>query len=288
MRQLKISNSITSRESPSLDKYLVEINRLSMISPDEEARLSEAIRKGDRVALHKLIKSNLRFVVSVAKQYQGQGLPLNDLINEGNLGLMKAAERFDESRGFKFISFAVWWIRQNILQALAEHARMIRVPLNKVLTANRVQRMASRLEQDLERPASVEEIAEALQIETAEVEQSFNNKFAHLSLDSPINDDEESTLLDTIINEQADRAAEDFQNRESLKKEFSRIFSILNERQKETLCYFYGIGIEYPMSLEDIGKKFDLTPERVRQIKEKALSKLRTKENYNLLRGFLG
>jgi RNA polymerase primary sigma factor len=288
MRQLKITTSITNRESPSLEKYLQEIDKVKMISPEEEVRLSRLIKKGDKDALEKLTKANLRFVVSVAKQYQGQGLSLPDLINEGNLGLIKAAQRFDETKGFKFISFAVWWIRQNILYALGENARMIRIPLNKVITSNKIYRTANMLEQKLERQPSPEELAEVLHMDLDEVEKGLGHKMTHVSLDNPFSEDEESTLMDTIENPNAEKAEGDMYHGDYLKTEIERTFNVLNERQKETLCYFFGIGVENAMSLEDIGRKFHLTTERVRQIKDKALEKLRTRQNIELLRGFLG
>jgi len=288
MRQLKISNSITNRESPSLEKYLQEISKVEMISPDEEVRLAGLIKKGDKNALDKLTKANLRFVVSVAKQYQGQGLSLPDLINEGNLGLIKAAQRFDDTRGFKFISFAVWWIRQNILHALAEHARMIRLPLNKVALNGRIQRAQSMLEQQLERAPSAEELADSLNMEIEDVMQSMGHKDRHVSLDTPLSDDEDTSLLDTLENHNAEKTEKNLCHTESLQTEVARSLKILSERQKETICYFFGIGIEYPMSLEDIAQKLDITPERVRQIKDKAISRLRTLSNFNSLRSFLG
>ena len=288
MRQLKISNSITNRESPSLEKYLQEISKVEMISADEEVRLAGLIKKGDKAALDKLTKANLRFVVSVAKQYQGQGLSLPDLINEGNLGLIKAAERFDDTRGFKFISFAVWWIRQNILHSLAEHARMIRLPLNKVALNGRIQRAQSMLEQQLERAPSAEELAESLNMDIEDVTQSMEHKDRHVSLDSPFSEDEETSLLDTLENHNAEKTEKNLCHNESLQTEVARSLRILSDRQKETICYFFGIGVEYPMSLEDIAQKLDVTPERVRQIKDKAISRLRTLSNFNSLRSFLG
>jgi len=288
MRQLKISNSITNRESPSLEKYLQEISKVEMISPDEEVRLAGLIKKGDKNALDKLTKANLRFVVSVAKQYQGQGLSLPDLINEGNLGLIKAAQRFDDTRGFKFISFAVWWIRQNILHALAEHARMIRLPLNKVALNGRIQRAQSMLEQQLERAPSAEELADSLNMDVEDVMQSISHKDRHVSLDTPLSEDEDTSLLDTLENHNAEKTEKNLCHTESLQTEVARSLKILSERQKETICYFFGIGIEYPMSLEDIAQKLDITPERVRQIKDKAISRLRTLSNFNSLRSFLG
>ena len=288
MRQLKITNSITNRESQSLDKYLQEIGKVDMISAEEEVRLAILIRNGDKNALDKLTRANLRFVVSVAKQYQGQGLSLPDLINEGNLGLIKAAQRFDDTRGFKFISFAVWWIRQNILQALAENSRMIRLPLNKVSLSGRIQKAHSSLEQRLERAPSVEELAEELTLGVDEVTNALGHRNGHVSLDMSLNQDEEGTLLDTLQNVNAESAEGDLYHNDSLKVEIARSMRILTDKQKETICYFFGIGVDYPMSLEDIARKFELTPERVRQIKDKALTKLRTTLNQDSLRSFLG
>ena len=288
MRQLKISKSITNRESESLEKYLQEIGKVDMISPEEEARLATLIQNGDKKALDQLTRANLRFVVSVAKQYQGQGLSLPDLINEGNLGLIKAAQRFDQSRGFKFISFAVWWIRQNILQALAENARMIRLPLNKVSLSGRIQKAHSQLEQKLERAPSTEELAELLEMGVDEITHSLGYKNGHISLDMSLSQDEESTLMDTIENVNAESAEGTLYHHDSLQVEIARSLRILTDKQKDTICYFFGIGIDHPMSLEDIARKFDLTPERVRQIKDKALTKLRTTLNQDTLRSFLG
>ena len=288
MRQLKITTSITTRESLSLQKYLQEIDKVALLTPDEEVALTEKIRQGDKVALDKLTKANLRFVVSVAKQYQGQGLSLPDLINEGNLGLIKAATRFDDSRGFKFISFAVWWIRQNILQSIAEHARMIRLPLNKVALTNRIRRTQSEMEQHLERLPSAEELAEYLQLDQEEVTQCLGQSSNPVSLDRPLSDDEDGTLMDTLVNTNANPADDDLYHRYSLQTEVARSLRMLNEKQKQTLCYYFGIGVEHPLSLEDIARKFDLTTERVRQIKDKALVKLRTMHNAKSLKGFLG
>lgn len=287
MRQLKISNSITNREEQSLEKYLQEIARVEMISPEEEVRLAGLIKKGDKGALDRLTKANLRFVVSVAKQYQGQGLSLPDLINEGNMGLMKAAERFDPTRGFKFISFAVWWIRQNILQALAENARMIRLPLNKVSLRNRINRAQSRLEQELERMPSAEELADSLDLPLEEVTLSLNYSIP-VSLSTPFSSDEDGTLMDTLENKNTERTEGELYHKDSLKTEIARTLQVLTDRQKQTICYYFGIGLDSPLSLEDISVKFDLTPERVRQIKDKALMKLRTTQSCNLLRSYLG
>jgi RNA polymerase primary sigma factor len=288
MRQIKITHSITNREAQSLEKYLQEISKVDLISPEEEVRLAGLIKKGDKIALDRLTKANLRFVVSVAKQYQGQGLSLPDLINEGNLGLIKAAQRFDDTRGFKFISFAVWWIRQNILHALAEHARMIRLPLNKVALSSRIQKAHSLLEQQLERSPTAEELAEILNMEVDEVTQSLGHRDRHLSLDTPLADDEENSLIDTLENPNADKTEGQLYHGDSLKLEIGRSLNMLSIRQKETLCYFFGIGTDYPMSLEDIAQKLNVTTERVRQIKDKAIDKLRTIQNCNSLRGFLG
>jgi len=288
MRQLKISKSITNRESPSLEKYLQEIGRVDLISPEEEVRLAALIKKGDKQALERLIKGNLRFVVSVAKQYQGQGLSLPDLINEGNMGLIKSVERFDDTKGFKFISFAVWWIRQSILQAIAVHARMIRLPLNKVLLNGRIQRAHSALEQELERTPSAEELAEVMNMDLEDLSASLAINNRHVSLDVPISEEEDGTLMDTLVNDNAEKTEGTLYTSDSLKTEIHRSMSVLTERQRETLCYFFGIGLDRPMSLEDIGEKFHLTPERVRQIKDKAITKLRTTQNFDILRSYLG
>jgi RNA polymerase primary sigma factor len=288
MRQLKISKSITNRESESLEKYLQEIGKVDLISPEEEVKLALRIKQGDQAALDKLTKANLRFVVSVAKQYQNQGLTLPDLINEGNLGLIKAAQRFDETRGFKFISYGVWWIRQSIMQALAEQSRIVRLPLNKVGLTNRISRAYSHLEQEFERTPTAEELAFFLDIETEEVAATMNVAARHVSMDSPLSEGEESTLIDVLINGNADSADKQIMFNDSLKKEIARSLSILTERQKEVICYFYGIGVEQPLSLEDIGMKFSLTRERVRQIKDKAITKLRTTSKSNLLREYMG
>jgi RNA polymerase primary sigma factor len=288
MRQLKISKSITVRESPSLEKYLLEIGRVDLIAPDEEVNLAARIRKGDKIALDRLVKGNLRFVVSVAKQFQGQGLSLSDLINEGNIGLMKAAEKFDDTRGFRFISFAVWWIRQSVLQALANHSRTIRLPLNKVVLNGRIQRSHAILEQELGRAPSSEELAEMMDVDLEEITSSFAINNRPVSLDNPMSDDEDGTLIDVLVNPNAESTDGALQHTESLQTEISRSMGILTDRQKETLCCFYGIGIDRPLSLEDIGQKFHLTPERVRQIKDKALTKLRTNKSFDLLRNYLG
>jgi len=288
MRQLKITKSITNRESQSLEKYLQEMGKVELISPEEEVKLAMLIKQGNQLALHKLTKANLRFVVSVAKQYQNQGLSLPDLINEGNLGLIKAAQRFDETRGFKFISYAVWWIRQSILQALAEQSRIVRLPLNKVGLTNRIQKAYSQLEQEYEREPSPEELAEILELDTEEVSATLGIAARHVSMDTPLSEGEESTLMDVLENPNAERTEKNIEHDESLKTEIGRSLTALTERQKEVICYFFGIGVDHPMSLEDIGERFHLTRERVRQIKDKAITKLRTTSRCRMLRCYLG
>ena len=287
MRQLKISKSITNRESQSLEKYLQEIGKVELISAEEEVRLATQIKQGDQKALDRLTKANLRFVVSVAKQYQNQGLSLPDLINEGNVGLIKAAQRFDETRGFKFISYAVWWIRQSILQALAEQARIVRIPLNKVGMTNRVQKAFSQLEQQFEREPSAEELAEVLQMEIEEVTATLGANARHLSMDSPLAEGEENTLIDVLENPNAEKTDGDLMHNDSLKIEIDRSLKTLTERQKEVICFFFGIGVDHPLSLEDIGEKFSLTRERVRQIKDKAITKLKSLQSCQMLRSYL-
>lgn len=288
MRQLKITKSITNRESQSLEKYLQEIGKVELISPEEEVRLAVLIKKGDQAALEKLTKANLRFVVSVAKQYQNQGLTLPDLINEGNLGLIKAAQRFDESRGFKFISYAVWWIRQSILQALAEQSRIVRLPLNKVGLTNRISKAYSQLEQEFEREPTPEELATLLEIDAEEVAATLGVAARHVSMDQPLFDGEEGTLIDVLVNQNATSTDNELAVNASLKTEIERSLSTLTDRQKEVIRFFFGIGIDHPLSLEDIGDKFNLTRERVRQIKDKAITKLRTASRCKLLRTYLG
>ncbi len=288
MRQLKITKSITNRESQSLEKYLQEIGKVELITPEEEVRLARAIKQGCQKSLDRLTKANLRFVVSVAKQYQNQGLSLPDLINEGNLGLIKAAQRFDETKGFKFISYAVWWIRQSILQALAEQARIVRLPLNKVGLTSRIQKAFSQLEQEFEREPSAEELAELLNMELEEVTSSLGINARHVSMDTPLSEGEEGTLLDVMENPNAVRTDSEVEYNQSLTIEINRSLRTLTERQKEVVCYFFGIGVDHPLSLEDIGDKFNLTRERVRQIKDKAISKLQTCQKTNLLRSYLG
>ncbi len=288
MRQLKITKSITNRESQSLEKYLQEIGKVELISTEEEVKLAMLIKLGDQAALDKLTKANLRFVVSVAKQYQNQGLSLPDLINEGNLGLIKSAQRFDETRGFKFISYAVWWIRQSILQALAEQSRIVRLPLNKVGLTNRIQKAYSQLEQEYEREPSPEELAEILELDTEEVSATLGIAARHVSMDTPMSEGEESTLMDVMENPNAERTERKIEHDESLKTEIGRSLTALTERQKDVICYFFGIGVDHPMSLEDIGERFNLTRERVRQIKDKAITKLRTTSRCSMLRVYLG
>jgi RNA polymerase primary sigma factor len=288
MRQLKITKSITNRESQSLEKYLQEIGKVDLITPEEEVKLARLIKQGDQKALDRLTKANLRFVVSVAKQYQNQGLSLPDLINEGNLGLIKAAQRFDETRGFKFISYAVWWIRQSILQALAEQSRIVRLPLNKVGLTNRIQKAYSQLEQEFEREPSAEELATMLELDIEEVSATLGISARHVSVDTPLSEGEDNTLLDVLENPNAAKADMELDHTESLKVEIERSLKTLTERQKEVICYFFGIGVDHPMSLEDIGEKFSLTRERVRQIKDKAITKLRTVNRCKLLRTYLG
>jgi RNA polymerase primary sigma factor len=288
MRQLKISKSITNRESESLDKYLQEIGREELITPEEEVRLARLIRQGDQKALDKLTKANLRFVVSVAKQYQNQGLTLPDLINEGNLGLIKAAQRFDETRGFKFISYGVWWIRQSIMQALAEQSRIVRLPLNKVGLTGRISRAYQQLEQQFERAPSNEELASLLEIDIEEIVAAMSVSSRHVSMDSPLSDGEENTLMDVMVNGNAESADKQIMFNDSLRQEIQRSLTVLTPRQKEIICYFYGIGVSEAISLEDIGLKYCLTRERVRQIKDKALEKLRTVSRCNVLREYMG
>jgi RNA polymerase primary sigma factor len=288
MRQLKITKSITNRESQSLEKYLQEIGKVELITPEEEVKLAIRIKQGDQKALDKLTKANLRFVVSVAKQYQNQGLTLPDLINEGNLGLIKAAQRFDETRGFKFISYAVWWIRQSILQALAEQSRIVRLPLNKVGLTNRIQKAYSQLEQQFEREPSPEELADVLELDIDEVTSTLGIGGRHISVDTPLSEGEDNTLIDVMENPNADRAETNIEHTESLKVDIDRSLKTLTERQKEVICFFFGIGVDHPMSLEDIGDRFSLTRERVRQIKDKAITKLRSNSGAKSLRNYLG
>ena len=288
MRQLKIAKSITNRENASLEKYLSEIGRLEMISAEEEVRLARLIKEGDQNALDKLTKANLRFVVSVSKQYQNQGLSLPDLINEGNLGLIKAARRFDETRGFKFISYAVWWIRQSILQAVAEQSRIVRLPLNQVGSLSRIHKAFNKLEQEFEREPSQEEIAAMVELPLEKIADALRISGKHVSMDAPFIQGEENTLYDVIENAESPRADVHLMI-ESLKKEIERSLSTLSDREREVVRLFFGIGtISQPMTLEEIGEKFDLTRERVRQIKEKAIRRLRHKQRSKLLKPYLG
>ena len=288
MRQLKISKQITNRESQSLDKYLQEIGKVDLLTPDEEVILAQKIRDGDQLSLERLTKANLRFVVSVAKQYQNQGLSLGDLINEGNLGLIKAAQRFDETRGFKFISYAVWWIRQSILQALAEQARIVRLPLNQVGSLNKINKAFSRLEQEFERPPSAEELAEALEVPEDKIKESLNVSGRHVSMDAPLSTSEDGgTLMDVMANADAPKADHALMA-ESLQKEIERSLSTLTDKEREIIRLFFGIGMNHGLTLEEIGAKFNLTRERVRQIKEKAIRRLRHTSRNKLLKAYLG
>ena len=285
MRQLKITKSITNRESASLDKYLQEIGREELISVSEEVELAQRIRKGDHAALEKLTRANLRFVVSVAKQYQNQGLSLPDLINEGNLGLIRAAQKFDETRGFKFISYAVWWIRQSILQALAEQSRIVRLPLNQVGSLNKITKELSKFEQENERRPSPEELAERLGMPVDKISDTLKVSGRHISVDAPFVDGEDNSLLDVLPNDDSPMADQSL-NQESLSKEVDRALKQLYDREREIIKMFFGIG--YPeMTLEEIGDKFDLTRERVRQIKEKAIKRLKGSKS-KLLKSYLG
>ncbi len=286
MRQLKITKSITNRESASLDKYLQEIGREELIGVDEEVELAQRIRKGDQAALEKLTKANLRFVVSVAKQYQNQGLSLPDLINEGNLGLIKAAEKFDETRGFKFISYAVWWIRQSILQALAEQSRIVRLPLNQVGSLNKINKALQKFEQDNERMPSPDELADILDIPRDKIADTLRVSGRHVSVDAPFVDGEDNSLLDVLVNNDSPNADKGLVN-ESLNKEIERALSTLTERERDIVKDFFGIGTQ-EMTLEEIGEKFGLTRERVRQIKEKAIRRLRHSNRSKLLKSYLG
>ena len=286
MRQLKITKSITNRESESLEKYLQEIGREELLSTDEEVELAQRIRKGDRQALERLTKANLRFVVSVAKQYQNQGLSLPDLINEGNLGLIKAAEKFDETRGFKFISYAVWWIRQSILQAIAEQSRIVRLPLNQVGSVNKINRMLNKFEQENERRPSVDEISEQIDLPEEKVGEAMLANSRHVSVDAPFIDGEDNSLLDVLINDDAPMADRQLVM-ESLRAEIANVLKTLNERERCVIRAFYGIG-EPEMTLEEIGNKYNLTRERVRQIKEKAIRRLRSNTKNVILKAYLG
>jgi len=288
MRQLKIVKQVTNRETASLDKYLQEIGRVELISAEEEVELARRIKAGDKRALERLTKANLRFVVSVSKQYQNQGLSLPDLINEGNLGLIKAAERFDETRGFKFISYAVWWIRQSILQALAEQARIVRLPLNQVGSLNKINKAFSRLEQEFERPPSAEELAEALEVPEDKIKESLNVSGRHVSMDAPLSSSEDGgTRMDGMANTDSPKADHALMA-ESLQREIERSLSTLTDKEREIIRLFFGIGMNHGLTLEEIGAKFNLTRERVRQIKEKAIRRLRHTSRNKLLKAYLG
>lgn len=288
MRQLKITKSITNRESQSLDKYLQDIGKEELITAEMEVELAKRIKQGDQWALEKLTRANLRFVVSVAKQYQNQGLTLPDLINEGNLGLIKAAQKFDETRGFKFISYAVWWIRQSILQALAEQARIVRLPLNQVGSLNKINKAFSKLEQEYERPPSAEELAEILEVPEDKVKESMKVAGRHVSMDAPLSSSEDGgTLMDVMANADSPNA-DKFLLAESLQKEIERSLSTLTDKEKEIIRLFFGIGMNHGLTLEEIGTKFNLTRERVRQIKEKAIRRLRHTSRNKLLKAYLG
>ena len=287
MRQLKISKQITNRESQSLDKYLQEIGKVDLLTPDEEVILAQKIREGDQLSLERLTKANLRFVVSVAKQYQNQGLSLGDLINEGTLGLIKAAQRFDETRGFKFISYAVWWIRQSILQALAEQSRIVRLPLNRVGSLNKISKTFSELEQKFEREPSPEELAEVLEISTGEVVDTLKISGRHVSMDAPFVQGEENSLLDVLENDSEDKPDSGLIN-DSLRREVQRALSTLTQREADVVTLYFGLNGEHAMTLEEIGEKFNLTRERVRQIKEKAIRRLRHTSRSKALKTYLG
>lgn len=287
MRQLKITKSITNRNTASLDKYLQDIGKEGLITADEEVELARRIRSGDQVALEKLTKANLRFVVSVAKQYQNQGLSLPDLINEGNLGLIKAAKRFDETRGFKFISYAVWWIRQSILQALAEQSRIVRLPLNQVGSLNRIKKISSLLEQRLERPPSNKEIADEMEIPNYKIDFAMKISTRYVSTDAPIIEDESTSFLDLFVPTDTP-STDDILLNESLGQEIQRSLSTLNDKERDVINLYYGIGHNHGFTLDEIGTKFNLTRERVRQIKEKAIRRLRHTSRSRLLKAYLG
>jgi len=287
MRQLKITKQVTNRETASLDKYLQEIGKVELITAEEEVALAQRIKQGDRYALEKLTKANLRFVVSVSKQYQNQGLSLPDLINEGNLGLIKAAQRFDETRGFKFISYAVWWIRQSILQALAEQSRIVRLPLNKIGAINKINKAFAKLEQDNEREPNVEEIAEVLDLPENEIKESMRNSGRHVSMDAPLVTDEENNLYDVLRSDE-NTTPETELLYDSLRKEIDRAISTLTPREADVIRLYFGLNSKHPMTLEEIGEKFDLTRERVRQIKEKAIRRLKHTSRSKILKTYLG
>jgi len=287
MRQLKINKSITNRENASLDKYLTDIGREDLITAEEEVELAKRIKEGDERALNKLVKANLRFVVSVSKQYQNQGLSLPDLINEGNVGLIKAARRFDETRGFKFISYAVWWIRQSILQALAEQSRIVRLPLNQVGSINKIKKTISKLEQELNRPPSEEEIAKHLETSEGKVNAAMRISSRSVSIDAPISSDDDTSMVDFIASDDTPKSDEHLIN-ESLNQEIQRSLGTLSEKEREVINLYYGIGMNHGLTLDEIGDKFDLTRERVRQIKEKAIRRLKHPSRSKLLKSYLG
>jgi len=287
MRQLKITKSITNRETASLDKYLQEIGKEDLITAEEEVELARKIKAGDQAALEKLTRANLRFVVSVAKQYQNQGLSLPDLINEGNLGLIKAAKRFDETRGFKFISYAVWWIRQSILQALAEQSRIVRLPLNQVGSLNKIKKESSRLEQKFERPPSADEIAEALEVPEHKIDAAMRISTRYISMDAPLAQDDDTKFIDVFVNDDTPTTDSGL-IKESLAKEIQRSLSTLTDKERDVINLYYGIGMNHGLTLEEIGAKFNLTRERVRQIKEKAIRRLKHTARSRLLKAYLG
>jgi RNA polymerase primary sigma factor len=288
MRQLKISKSITNRESQSIEKYLQEIGKEDLLTPEEEVHLARRIRAGDQTALEKLTRANLRFVVSVAKQYQNNSLSLNDLINEGNLGLVKAAQKFDETRGFKFISYAVWWIRQSIIQALAEHSRMVRLPLNKVGSLTKINKVFSELEQKYQREPTPEEVAMVLEITVEEVQATLGISARHVSMDAPFTDGESNALIDVLENINAEQTDKHLDYKDSLRIETERTLASLTDREREVIKLFFGIGVEHPMTLEDIGEQLGITRERIRQIKDKAITKLRSQSRSKSLKAYLG
>jgi len=288
MRQLKISKSITNRESQSIEKYLQEIGKEDLLTPEEEVHLARRIRAGDQAALEKLTRANLRFVVSVAKQYQNNSLSLNDLINEGNLGLVKAAQKFDETRGFKFISYAVWWIRQSIIQALAEHSRMVRLPLNKVGSLTKINKIFSELEQKYQREPTPEEVAMVMGITVEEVEATLGISARHVSMDAPFTDGESNALIDVLENVNAEQTDKHLDYKDSLRIETERTLASLTDREREVIKLFFGIGVEHPMTLEDIGDQLGITRERIRQIKDKAITKLRSQSRSKSLKAYLG
>ncbi|HET8963720.1 MAG TPA: RNA polymerase sigma factor RpoD/SigA [Chitinophagales bacterium] len=288
MRQLRISASITARESDSLEKYLTDIGKIQLITADEEVVLAKRIREGDRLALEKLTKANLRFVVSVAKQYQGQGLSLSDLINEGNVGLIKAAQRFDETKGFKFISYAVWWIRQSIMLSIVEQSRIVRMPLNKIGSYTKMNRLAHSLEQEMEREPTLEELADILELKDSDLKDIAYGHIKHISMDAPINSDEEGTMIDFLMDKDSNSNPDKELINDSLRGEISRALKVLSYRESEIVSAYFGLNGNQPYTLEEIAEKFDLTRERVRQIKERAIRRLRKTTTSNFLKTYLG